>query len=1104
MASKSGQGMERRRHLASVILHENKVIADAGVIRTLTKDHFATVLATDAAIADYKAVQDQILSSPTFANNNAAPFDSVLQAVDEITVRNAILRTDAAKAAGLDEVEIEHLQAGVEVLAQPLADLFSSILHTSHWPQCWKSGLICPIPKGLLDPRVLANTRPITLTPVLSRIMAAILADRLQQVATRVLHPAQAGFQPGHSTLEHLLTMRLALEASRLNHQPIHPILLDIRRAYDTVPWSVVDACMQRLHVPEALRALMLNMMRGNTLQVRSAGGVTEPFEQKRGVLQGSPLSCALFCIFMDALLCLLGTLPGFQVTARCSVNVLGYADDIAFLAPSHRVAAKAARMADRFLRRCDMELSVTKCIYAPSLRTRPIRLSGDRQIECLLPHLGWKYLGVTFSTALNWEPQRTAMLADMQKVKFTIQRCALTGAQAAYYMNAVVFPRFAYKLCIGCASPTIIKTVQRAAEAALRGASRLPHALCSAALRAPVEHGGLGLQDLQHVSDVALVTNARALLMASDSVPGCLFRDALLAWQARLNIPVQPYHRLSFIPVRVHGHCEMCKQLCIGVAGALQRLRIDGLVVADWPQVYGRVPLCCVLPQEVVCEIHEELQRWHLTFVDELIRNNTLISYATLVEERALHRYNSQRTPPNWWQQLCEALRITIAADEVQQRVCTTLQQMNEAVNIFTATHYSQGLERLTNGVIYTDGSSVTDPDGATAGGSFVFELPNASTAEPGEIALWFRTAGNNSSFKSELLAILHALIRAKAVNAICIRSDSQACLALIDHRVRALISDSAAVSNLHSNMGAAKHLLRQSEAELIAAVATAIAKRREAGQSTTLEWTRGHCGTTGNECADRLANLGRGLRADPRALTAATPEVNTALIVDECRLEGPLAKYAQKLASLRALRERAALREQGQQHQPERQHHDAARDPLTSIAAEIACYPQLPEPLTVSSSVAWRGWRRKLLAVLHGAMPTAAWLFRTGHATQPGCMRCDQSLLDTTQHALTSCAMLRNLRKKLVMESKLRMQQLTGLLRHEQLDSLINILQHPWIPFAQLQNKAARLISQQPPVIQFQLRSAIADCCAAVIEFIRQIWAAVKASTTVRPSHQ
>ncbi|CAH8491322.1 unnamed protein product [Dicrocoelium dendriticum] len=81
---------------------------------------------------------------------------------------------------GADNIRPKALQAVASDLAEPLAVFYQRCLEEHRIPPVWKQGVITPIHKGgsRTDP---ANYRPITLLPVLSKVMKPIITDALIQ-----------------------------------------------------------------------------------------------------------------------------------------------------------------------------------------------------------------------------------------------------------------------------------------------------------------------------------------------------------------------------------------------------------------------------------------------------------------------------------------------------------------------------------------------------------------------------------------------------------------------------------------------------------------------------------------------------------------------------------------------------------------------------------------------------------------------------------------------------------------------------------------------------------------------------------------------------------
>ena len=73
-------------------------------------------------------------------------------------------------AIGLDGLPAWFLQLAVPALSEPLTRLFNLSLESSVVPSQWKSSYITPKPK-LNQPHTPQDYRPISITPILSRIM---------------------------------------------------------------------------------------------------------------------------------------------------------------------------------------------------------------------------------------------------------------------------------------------------------------------------------------------------------------------------------------------------------------------------------------------------------------------------------------------------------------------------------------------------------------------------------------------------------------------------------------------------------------------------------------------------------------------------------------------------------------------------------------------------------------------------------------------------------------------------------------------------------------------------------------------------------------------
>lgn len=455
-----------------------ELVIDPHRIREMYTEHFAAVLGTQPALAE----EDPFATIPLHAGS-AMPSIDLMGSFTRDEIHSTLVGLRGGLAPGVDLLRPEYYRIAADIIAQPLCDLFNRILETGEWPDVWRRSLLCPIPKPGVDPRALGNLRPISLQPVAARIFCNLLARRLQEAVASRLHPAQFGFLRNHSTMEPLLTMRLALEHAYFQRTPLRVLSLDITKAYDTVPWLRLSQAMKRVGLTDRFAQLIQRMHQGAESAIKTAVGITAPFQQRRGVLQGSPLSCMLFLIFLDPLLCKLDTslaTDSFVVSCGSKISqrvpVLAYADDVAILTRSTAAAQSALVTAEALLTECGMELNVRKseCFSAQELPVDASLTSASG--VSLLWQSYFTYLGVEFERGLVWTRQRGRLFQHIGKCTASLNRRSLTAAQAAYLVRAVLFPALLYRLSITCPTPSIVQRLQSRCEQLVRARAWLPN----------------------------------------------------------------------------------------------------------------------------------------------------------------------------------------------------------------------------------------------------------------------------------------------------------------------------------------------------------------------------------------------------------------------------------------------------------------------------------------------------------------------------------------------------------------------------------------------------------------------------------------------------
>ena len=102
------------------------------------------------------------------------------------------------------------------------------------FPACWLQANVTPIPKGPPSSSV-ANSRPISITSVLSKVFERLVSVRLGRFMERsvVLPTTQFAYRKGLSTCDALLCVTHTLQSALESGQKARIVQIDFSAAFD-------------------------------------------------------------------------------------------------------------------------------------------------------------------------------------------------------------------------------------------------------------------------------------------------------------------------------------------------------------------------------------------------------------------------------------------------------------------------------------------------------------------------------------------------------------------------------------------------------------------------------------------------------------------------------------------------------------------------------------------------------------------------------------------------------------------------------------------------------------------------------------------------------
>ena len=151
---------------------------DERLIAKQFADHFSNVCANCSSLraGELKAAYEH--KRPCYLSN----VDDSRYHFDAELVDNAIMKMKRGKAAGLDNITVEHLRVSCYTLYCVLCKLFNFMIHCSHVPDCFGMSYAVPIMKNNVNTNNRTITfddfRGISISPVISKVFEHCVPER--------------------------------------------------------------------------------------------------------------------------------------------------------------------------------------------------------------------------------------------------------------------------------------------------------------------------------------------------------------------------------------------------------------------------------------------------------------------------------------------------------------------------------------------------------------------------------------------------------------------------------------------------------------------------------------------------------------------------------------------------------------------------------------------------------------------------------------------------------------------------------------------------------------------------------------------------------------
>lgn len=231
----------------------------------------------------------------------------------------------------------------INCIATPLTHIINLSLLTGEVPSKMKLAKVIPIFKAG-DVTLPNNFRPISLLPILSKIIEKVVANQLLSFLNEneLLYKHQYGFQARKSTIHPILQLINEIGRAKNNNLFSIGVFCDITKGFDTVSHEILLKKLRKYGIKDNELKWFQNYLfeRKQFVQIQDSKSHTNIIT--RGVPQGSILGPLLFLIFIN-------DLP--NVT---DLLTLLFADDTSFLISGNSLTEVIAKLNTELKKVCD------------------------------------------------------------------------------------------------------------------------------------------------------------------------------------------------------------------------------------------------------------------------------------------------------------------------------------------------------------------------------------------------------------------------------------------------------------------------------------------------------------------------------------------------------------------------------------------------------------------------------------------------------------------------------------------------------------------------------------------------------------------------------
>lgn len=361
---------------------------------------------------------------------------------------DSIKKMQSGKTPGPDGYPIEFYKKFIVQLAPILLDMFNHSLSQSVLPLSLTEASISLISKPDKDPLECGSYHPISLLNADIKILAKLLASRLDNVMPYLISTNQTGFMRDRHSFTNIRKLLNIVHSSASGVVPEVVVSLDAEKAFDRIEWNYLFATLEKFSFGPKFISWIRLLYTSPKASVITNKITSKVFPLSRGTRQGCPLSPLLFALAIEPLSIKLQTSTSISGIKRNNIEhrLSLYADDLLlYISDPMTCVPIVLDILQEFglFSGYKLNLSKSECFPINNLALQIL----DGALPFHLSKSGFKYLGIHITRVFtelyerNYKPLMNKLQSDLQR--WSSLYLSLAGRVNCIKMT--VLPKFLY-----------------------------------------------------------------------------------------------------------------------------------------------------------------------------------------------------------------------------------------------------------------------------------------------------------------------------------------------------------------------------------------------------------------------------------------------------------------------------------------------------------------------------------------------------------------------------------------------------------------------------------------------------------------------------------